>query len=72
MDAIWDHLELASGHKGVPGGVQKKGQNSKGLRSVLRGNGGMPGEGWGGKPSRLGGFGGEGCGWQALSRRLMA
>ena len=45
MDAIWDHLEPASGQKGVPGGVQKKGQNSKGLRSVLRGNGGVPGEG---------------------------
>ena len=61
MDAIWDHLELASGQKGVPGGVQKKGQNSKGLRLVLGGNGGVPGEGGGGvNPSRLGGFGAEG------------
>ena len=24
MDAIWDRLELASGQKGVPGGVHKK------------------------------------------------
>ena len=58
MDAIWEHLELASGQKGVPGGVQKKGQNSKGLRLVLRGNGG--GARGGVNPSRLGGFGAEG------------
>ena len=45
MDASWNHLEFGSGQKGVPGGVQKKGQNSKGLRVILRGNVGVPGEG---------------------------
>ena len=60
MDAIWDHLEPASGQKGIPGGVQKKGQNSKGLGSVLGGNGGCLGKGGGVNPSGLGGFGAEG------------
>ena len=43
MDAIWDRVELASDQKGVPGGVKKK--QLKALRLVLRGLGGVPGEG---------------------------
>ena len=42
MDAIWERLEFASGQKGGPGGVQKKGQKAKGLRLILGGTGGCP------------------------------